>query len=241
VSDLGEDAQGDTLRGVIRLIVTCLVLLLTLIRPASAQTITDGRAWATLSLQGRVSPESRWRWSFDSIARSREGVTELDVTTFRPMLSYDVDAHSSVSGGYAYVSTYPVTGGVTTEHRVFGIYTWSGLASGGTLSMRVRVEDRMIEANSGVLWRARPQARFTHPVHPGSRVAIVGSDELSVHLNTTTRSPRGIDQNRAFGGIQTTWSPNARTEIGYLNQFIPGHGNPSRMNHIVSTTVTMTF
>src|SRR5262245_25686127 len=201
--------KGDRLRGVFRLILTCLVILLTLIRPASAQTITDGRAWLTLSLQGLVSPESRWRWSFDGIARSREGVTELDTATFRPMLVYNADAHSSFGGGYAHVSTYPVTGGVTTEHRVFGIYTWTGPAPGGTLSMRVRVEDRMIEANSGMLWRARPQARFTHPVHPGSRVAIVGSDELSVHLNTTTRSPRGIDQNRAFGGIQTTWSPKA--------------------------------
>jgi hypothetical protein len=226
---------------VIRLIVTCLVILFSVIRPASAQTMTDGRAWLTTGLQGHVAPESRWRWSFDSSVRSREGVTALDVTVFRPMLVYNTSQHSSVGGGYAFVSSYPTTGGRTSEHRVFGIYTWTGPASGGTLSMRIRVEDRMIEANSGVLWRARPQARFSHPIHPGSRLAWVGSDELSVHLNTTTRSPRGIDQNRAFAGIQTMWSPHARTEIGYLNQFIPGHGNPNKMNHVMSTTVTMTF
>jgi len=226
---------------VIRLILTCLVILFTAIRPAAAQTVTDGRAWITVALQGRVAKESPWRWSFDSIARSREGISTLDTTTFRPMLVFTANSHSSFGGGYAYVSTHTVAGPITTEHRVFGIYTWTGQSSAGTLSMRVRVEDRMIEANSGVLWRARPQARFAHPVHPGGRVSIVAWDELGLHLNTPTRAPRGIDQNRAFGGILTTWSPKARAEIGYLNQFYPGHGSANRMNHILSTTVTLSF
>ena len=157
------------------------------------------------------------------------------------MLIYTASTRTSVGGGYALVSNYRVSGGVTTEHRVFGVVTWAAPTAGGTLSMRVRFEDRMIESNSGMVWRLRPQARFSHPIRPGSRVALVGSDELSLHLNTTTRYPRGIDQNRGFAGVSTTWSPHLRTEVGYLNQFLPGHGAASRMNHIVSTTVSATF
>jgi hypothetical protein len=218
-----------------------LLLLPGTAAPAAAQTITDGRAWLTVTVQGRPGPESPWRWSLDAIARSREGVGELDVTTVRPMLIYAASTRTSVGGGYALVSSYRTSGGVATEHRVFGLIGWTAPAAGGTLSMRVRFEDRMIESNSGMVWRLRPQARFSHPIRPGSRVALVGSDELSVHLNTTTRYPRGIDQNRGFAGLSTAWSPHLRTEIGYLNQFLPGHGAASRMNHIVSTTITAAF
>lgn len=224
-----------------RAALCCLLLgLLCPATPASAQMVLDGRVWLTIAFQGRVTQESPWRWSFDAIARSREGVDDLDVTTFRPMLTY-TSARVSVGGGYTIVSTYRTSGGVATEHRPFGLLGWAAPTAGGTLSLRVRFEDRIIESNSGMLWRIRPQARFSHPLRPGSRLALVCSDELSVHLNTTTRSPRGIDQNRGFAGVSTTWSPHLRTEIGYLNQFLPGHGAANRMNHIVSTTLTAAF
>jgi hypothetical protein len=218
-----------------------LLTLFLIPTPVSAQTVTDGRAWLTVSVQGLLSKDSPWRWSMDSIARSREGVSQIDTASLRPMLIYNLDRHNFIGGGYAFVSTYPVAGGRTTEHRLFGIYQWSAPSGGGTLSMRVRVEDRMIEANSGVLWRVRPQARFSHPFKTGGRLSWVSWDELSLHLNTTTRSPRGIDQNRAFAGIGSAWSPKVRAEIGYLNQFLPGHGAANRMNHVVSTTMTLSF
>jgi len=208
---------------------------------ASAQTIVDRRAWLTTSFQGRQSRESPWRWSFDAIGRSREGVGSIDTMTFRPMVLYSVSSRTSIGGGYARVLMYPAAGGMLTENRVFGVYLWTGVARAGTMTMRVRVEDRMIESNSGMVWRVRPQARFSHPLQPGSRHALVGWDELSVNLNATTRLARGVDQNRAFGGVSTTWSPRFRTEVGYLNQFLPGHGNPDRMNHVFSTSLSVTF
>src|SRR5262245_18362065 len=79
---------SDTLRTVIRLI-TGLFLILISATSAAAQTVYDGRAWLTVSLQGRVSQKTPWRWSFDSIARSRDGITALDTSTFRPMLVYN--------------------------------------------------------------------------------------------------------------------------------------------------------
>jgi hypothetical protein len=178
----------------------------------------------------------------DSIVRSREGITELDVTSFRPTLIYNVNQHTAVGGGYAYVTNYPVIGPHITEHRFFGVAQWTGASHAGTTFLRLRVEDRVIEGNSGPLCRMRPFARFTHPVHSGSKLALVGSDEFMFHVNTTSRNPRGMDQNRAFAGIGTTWSTRMRTEIGYLNQYQPGHnGAVNKMNHIVSTTMTFTF
>lgn len=225
----------------IRRLVPALLLVVALAHPAHAQTVTDGRAWLTMTLQGHPGKDSPWRWTFDAILRSREGVSELDTRTFRPAVSYALSKHSSVGGGYAFVSTFSAAGGTTTEHRLYGVYVRTGAARGGTVTLRVRLEDRLIEHNSGALWRIRPQARFSHPVRPGSRLALVGWDELSIHLNTTTRSPRGVDQNRVFAGVATSWSARLRTEIGYLNQFLPGHGAAARMNHIVSGALAVTF
>jgi hypothetical protein len=218
-----------------------LISLLVIARPAAAQTMTDGRVWFTAFLQGRMSKNSPWRWTFETVLRSRDGLDALDTRTFRPTLIYTLSKHVSAGGGYALVSTFPAAGGVTTEHRAYGVFILTGAAGRGTFTMRVRLEDRYIENNSGPLWRIRPQARISHPVRPGSRFAVVGSDELSLHLNTTTRSPRGVDQNRAFGGLSTTWSSRVRTETGYLNQFIPGHGAANRMNHVAFGTLTISF
>ena len=218
--------------------LSCVLLYST---AASAQTVTDGRAWVLITLQGRVSKSSRWRWAVDGIVRSRDGVSTLDVTSVRPTILYGLTSHTSVGGGYTFVTNYPATGGTTREQRVFGLVTWSAPAGGGTLSWRVRVEDRLIEANSGPLWRARPYLRFSRPFHANGRLSWVTSDEFDLHLNTTTKAPRGVDQNRAYGGVSMAWNPRVRTEIGYLNQFQPGHGAANKMNHVVSTTVLVSF
>jgi len=53
--------------------------------PAAAQdTITDERVWFTLNLQERGSPDSPWRWTFETILRSRDGVDDLDTMSLRP-------------------------------------------------------------------------------------------------------------------------------------------------------------
>src|SRR6476619_7182687 len=109
----------------IRRIAVFLSLLMCVAAPAAAQTVTDGRAWLTFGIQNHAKPNSPWRWSVDSIARSREGVSELDVTTFRLTEVYNVNQHLGIGGGYAYVTNYLYNGQNTTENRLFGVVQWS--------------------------------------------------------------------------------------------------------------------
>ena len=51
----------------------------------------------------------------------------------------------------------------------------------------------------------------------------------------------GIDNNRAFAGINATVSPHVRVEAGYLNQFIPGHGKVDRRYHVLSMSTQLSF
>jgi len=209
---------------------------------AAQDTITDERVWFTLNLQERGSPDSPWRWTFETILRSRDGVDDLDTLSLRPTVIYTLDTHSSVGGGYAFAPMFPVTGGVVTEHRPYAQYGFiSGLA-GGTLTLRARIEARFIEGNDGTLMRLRNQARYTRPFHRGSKLSWMAYDEFFVHLNDTRLRPQGVDHNRLFGGLQIAAWPAVRIDAGYLNQFLPGHrGAADRMNHVLSTVLAISF
>jgi hypothetical protein len=209
---------------------------------AAQDTITDERVWFTLNLQERGSPDSPWRWTFETILRSRDGVDDLDVLSLRPTIIYTLDQHSSVGGGYAFAPMFPPTGGTITEHRPYGQYGFvSGLA-GGTFTLRARIEARFIEGNDGTLMRLRNQARYTRPFHRGSKLAWMAYDEFFVHLNDTRLRPQGVDHNRLFGGLQIAAWPAVRVDAGYLNQFLPGHrGAADRMNHVLSTVLAIRF
>jgi hypothetical protein len=208
---------------------------------AAAQTVTDERAWFNLTLQERGSAGSPWRWTLENYIRSREGVSELDVVGLRPTVFYALTSRSSLGGGYAIIASFPATGGTTTEHRVYGQYQWTGSAAGGTLALRTRLEARLIEGNSGTQGRLRQQARFSHPIGR-SRVSFVVYDELFLHLNNTSRHARGVEQNRAYGGVSIAASGSTRIEAGYVNQFYPGHrGAPDRLYHVLSSALIVSF
>jgi len=209
---------------------------------AAQDTITDERVWFTLSLQERGSPDSPWRWTFETIFRSRDGVDDLDVFSVRPTIIYALNKHSSVGVGYALAPMFPPTGGTIVEHRPYGQYTFTNGPAGGTFSYRMRMEARFVEGNSGTSMRLRNLARYAHPIHSGGRVSWMAYDELLLHLNDTTLRPQGVDQNRLFGGLQIAAWPAGRVEAGYLNQFLPSHrGAADRMNHILSTTLAISF
>jgi len=219
-------------------------LLLTLAARAQAQiTITDDRVWFTFNAQGPLwEKSSKWRLAFESFLRSRDGVDQLDSAAVRPILSYVLNKHSSVGGGLAFAPTFPPVGGQTMEYRWFEQYVLTGTLAGGTLSSRSRFEQRYIERNDGVDHRFREQARYSHPISKGSKTSLIGYDELFVHLNDTRRYPKGgVDQNRLFVGAGQVLNARVRIEMGYLNQFTPGHGLPDRMNHVLSGTLLISY
>jgi Na+-translocating ferredoxin:NAD+ oxidoreductase RnfD subunit len=219
-----------------------VVFTLAAAAPAWSQTVTDERVWMVLAMQQRFRAASPWKWAVDSQVRTREGVDALDVAIVRPAVTYDLTSRSSVGGGYAYIATFPASGSVTSEQRVFEQYTWTGHRSGATVALRTRCDQRSIENNSGVSYRIREQVRVSHAVSAGSKVTLVVWDEIMVNANDTTRNGRGIDQNRVFGGVGVPLNPKVRFEAGYLNQYSPGHhGGPNKMNHVLSANVGVTF
>ena len=68
-----------------------------------------------------------------------------------------------------------------------------------------------------------------------------------MNLYQTDWGPRvqahqGLDQNRGFVGIGYRISPEIKTEIGYMNQYIPSHSAANdRMNNIISRGCFLIF
>jgi len=203
--------------------------------------MVDQRVWWNVTAQERGATESPWRWYVELQGRMRDGVDALDQLLARPAIGYDLNARSSVWLGYGYTPAFPSAGGVVTENRAWQQYLWNGPAAGGTLASRSRLEERSIEGNEALAWRFRQQVRVTRAVSSGGRATAIVWDEVFVHLNATRRTGRGFDQNRVFGGIGLGLDSHARIEIGYMNQFINGHGGPDRMHHILSGVLTLTF
>ncbi|HYN06308.1 MAG TPA: DUF2490 domain-containing protein [Vicinamibacterales bacterium] len=209
--------------------------------PAWAQVVTDERLWTNLSLQERQGTESPWRWSSEFVLRTREGLDEVDVVVMRGLVGYDLTERSSASVGFGLIPSFPASGGTLLEKRLFEQYLWSGRSLGGLLALRTRFEQRWAEANSGLVWRLRQQARYTRPMAPRSRYSLVVWEEIFFHANKTVRYVRGFEQNRVFGGISRTMSDRVRIDIGYLNQFSRSASGPNRLNHILSAGTVVAF
>jgi len=203
--------------------------------------VTDGRVWAGLVLQERSGTTSPWRWIVDVPVRTRDGVDAVDLTGVRPAIGYDLSSRSSVWAGYAIVGSFPASGGTIVEHRVFQQLLWARPLAGTLASLRTRLEQRSIEGNSGLSWRVRQQLRVSRPVQRGSRVFLVGWDEVFFHLNTTDRYTKGLDQNRFFAGLGRSLSGAVRFEVGYANQYSRSRSGPNRMNHVLSAVLGAAF
>ena len=226
-----------------RSVARALLALALLMLPSRAGAqVTDERVWFTYAMQDKPVAGQPWHWATETILRSRNGADDLDSFSLRGAIFRDVTARSTVGGGYQIAFSYPAAGRDLTEHRFWGQHTLRLSMSGGAWLFRSRFEDRWIIDDSGQLFRFREQIRYTHPIKTGSRASIIGYGEIFVHLNSTNRYVKGVEQVRTFGGIGVAFTSRMRMEAGYLNQFIPGPGIvPDRMNHVLSTAFGVQF
>jgi hypothetical protein len=209
---------------------------------AGAETIADGRAWFNVTAQERAGTASPWRWYAELQWRYRDGVSDVDQLLVRPAVGYDLTSRSSVWAGYGYTPGFPAAGGVLAENRAWQQYMWNGPALGSVVQSRTRLEQRSIEGNDRLAWRARTFVRLQKPVAEPANLAMVVWNEIFVHLNDTRQTAQGFDQNRVFAGVGLTVAPGARLEVGYVNQAIRGGRAPvNRQHHIVLGFLNLTY
>jgi len=223
------------------LVLTAASLVLAAAPAADAQTVSDSRVWTGFVGQGRFSDASPWRWSFDTMIRTREGASTVDSVTGRVVISRQITGRSTVGAGYAYGTFFLDDGGTFDEHRFVQQFVWTRTAGVVGLSFRTRLEERLIEGNSGALVRARQHVRVTRSLIADGRLQLVASEELFLYANSTTRASSGFDSNRVFAGVRRAVTARTGVEIGYLNIYARIASSAYRRSHVLSATVQAAF
>jgi hypothetical protein len=203
---------------------------------ANGQTAPDGRVWAAFTVQGPVSNDGRWRWTSDSLVRSRDGASTLDFLGERIMLTRDVSPHVSVGFGYAYGAGFP-SGGSLREHRLVQQVSWIG-GSRTRVSFKTRVEERFVSGR-GAMLRLRQQVRVVRPIAPRGRILAVVSEELFVRTDATALRFPAVESNRLFVGIGRKVTPRTGVEVGYVNVYSRLAPGRKMRSHVLSATVSV--
>jgi hypothetical protein len=215
------------------------VLVLGVAEQSAAQTGNEPRVWLVISVRSRPASDSSWRWTADSLVRTRNGASTMDFVGEWLSMTRDVTRRSSLGVSYAYGAAFP-DGGRVGEHRLAQHYGWSA-GSAWNIALRTRLEERFIQHQSSTQVQASQFVRASWPLGARGTLRGVSSDEIFLRLNATARGSRGLDSNRVFVGLQKKLTPRNAVEAGYLNVYARGTSGRGQRSHVVSITLLTTL
>jgi len=172
---------------------------------------------------------------------NRNGLYEIESNT---LLGYSISKKVTLWAGYTHDPNYAGGDFTVMEHRAREQVTFDNLAKvgGGTLSGRLRLEQRWREGVDGTAWRFRPYVKYSLPFRAGHKTALVLSHESFIDLNSTSfQRVEGEERMRNLIAVTTPLAKKVSVEIGYMNQysFVP-HGEDN-VDHAASVTLGLSF
>ena len=143
-----------------------------------------------------------------------------------------VGTRATVWAGYGYMPKWQAAGDLAHEQRSWQQLSLTLPAVGKWRpSLRVRPEQRFVDAWADRSHRVRAMARIVRPVGV-TRWSLAWSNEYFVTLDGTVDGPaRGFDQNRVFGGMNYRFSRASTVEGGYLWQLLPSTASAARRHN----------
>jgi uncharacterized protein DUF2490 len=204
--------------------------------PASASQ--DGQIWTSFGLSGPVAGD----FALYAEAQFRFGdeASRLTQAVFRGGVGYQPSDNLSFYAGYARIISPRVGAPDRKEERIWQQASYPIGAIGRVqLAGRTRIEQRRVLNSDDWGLRLRQQVKATMPVREGSRVRLAASFELLWNANDTDWGvASGLDQTRAFAGVNLPLAEGLSLETGYQNRIQRNAGAPNDMDHIASATLT---
>ena len=196
-----------------------LVLFAALALPATAQASEDKQLWTGATATVKLG--DKWRFSQEVIARfsdDRDGLYEVEMNA---LIGYRLSKAVTVWAGYTHDPNYNGGDFTVMEHRGRQQVTFDNIVKigPGSLSARLRLEERWREGVDGTAWRLRPYVKYVLPFREGGKTALLLSHESFIDLNTTNfQRVEGEERMRNLIAITTPVAKNVNAEIGYLHQ-----------------------
>lgn len=193
---------------------------------------------ATVNLGGnfKLSQDLTTRFS-----DNRNGLYEIESNT---LLGYSVSKKVTLWAGYTHDPNYAAGDFTVMEHRAREQVTFDNVAKigGGTLSGRLRLEQRWREGIDGTAWRFRPYVKYNLPFRPGHKTALVLSHESFIDLNSTSfQRVEGEERMRNAIAVTTPLTSHVNLEVGYLNQYSFVPNGPDNDDHAATVTLGFSF
>ena len=205
--------------------------------PAAASARVDSQLWTGGAINLKLG--GKWRLNQELIARfsdNRGGLYEVESNT---LLGYALTPTVTLAGGYTHNPQYAAGHFTIMERRAREQLTVDKLVKlgRGSLTGRLRTEQRWRDGLGGTAWRLRPFLRYSGPLI--GKAKLVVSNETFVDLNTTgfQRQP-GVERMRNFIGVNVPLSKKLALEAGYLNQYFFIRSDDDENDHIASLTLT---
>lgn len=222
-------------------LVTCKYILWTLAASlpflANAQTIQDTNTHAWFMYFGDHPVSNKWGVHLEGqMRRAHTGLTWQQLL-LRPGVNYQVNPHFMLTGGYAYVRSWPYgdypARAAFPEHRFFEQALIRHKIKALPIQHRLRLEQRLVgivpAPAAGVeSWQTRNRFRYMlrgdiplpMQINGQKRFGIALYDEFFVQFGAN-HGIRYLDQNRAYGALTYKLTKFNRVEFGYLHQYIP--------------------
>lgn len=211
--------------------------------PATAME-NDLQQWDQINLKVPLSADKKVLGQLEIQPRlgSVEGVRDFwhpNQLIIRPSIGYQLTPKVSVWQGYGWTPFFEPD--FKNEHRIYQQLQIDNRLKKLSLTNRTRLEERFIEGAGGTSLRGRHMLRGAYPLGNSGKWSLVASNEIFVNLNSPSHAPKsGLDQNRAFAGINRRINKHINMEAGYLNAYV-NRAEPiaNRMNHVIMFTVNL--
>ncbi|MBV2149580.1 DUF2490 domain-containing protein [Sphingobium sp. AS12] len=225
-----------------RLPFALLPLLAVLALPTTARASEDEQLWTTANATVKLG--DKWRLSQEVVARfsdDRKGLYEIESNT---LIGYKLSKQVTLWAGYTHDPQYAGGDFTVMEHRGRQQITADNILKigRGSLSARMRIEERWRDGVDGTAYRLRPYVKFVLPFQEGGKTALVLSHESFFDLNKTNfQRVQGEERMRNLIAISTPLAKNVNMEIGYLHQhgFRPGADDSN--DHVASLSLGFAF
>jgi hypothetical protein len=213
-----------------------------LVIPSAVSARDDAQLWLGASANVKLSDDFRFSQEVTTrFSDNRNGLYEVEMNT---MLGYRATKNVTLWLGYTHDPNYDAGDFTVMERRAREQVMVDNLlkVGGGTLSARLRLEQRWRDGIDGTAWRLRPYVKLNLPFRAGHKTALVLSHESFIDLNTTNfQRVEGEERMRNQIAISTPLTKAIAAEIGYLNQhsFVP-HA-PDNDDHAATLTLNFSF
>ncbi|MBA2649523.1 MAG: DUF2490 domain-containing protein [Legionella sp.] len=205
----------------------------------------DFQTWTNITITGNINKKTpvlkRVKYWLENQERFGDDSTRITQSLLRQALGYEIKSNISLWVGYAWIHTgFPNTTKPFTEDRVWEQLLWSTKIKEIKVTNRTRMEQRFLENNGKVAYRARQLVKLAIPVTCFPKFSLIGSDEIFWHKNDFIgKNGKGFDQNRFFAGIGYELNKKATVETGYMNQYIRRFGVPNFLANILQVNLVV--